>query len=755
LKSFALACALAFTVVSGVPAPASAAAQSAWPRTLTQGGVTIVAYQPQVESWPNYTVLHALSAVGVTQSGSQTPIYGVVRFDSYTTANFQTGEVQLVDSRITSTNWPGQSAAAAAKLDAAIRSVVQFQDRTIPLATVLASLDAKSAQGKPLPLGTAPPTIFQSERKSMLVVFDGQPLFAPIEGTSLKLAGNTNWAVIQDGATYYLLATDSWLSAASVNGPWSPATAPASFAAIPNNDNWTEVHAHLGSPALPASQIPIVFTSTQPADLLAFSGSPKFATIPGTSLKYVTNTDSDVFFYTPTTLWYVLLSGRWYRAANLSGPWTYASTTLPADFKKIPVNSPRGRVLVSVPGTPESDYAGASTRVPQIATVDPKTTSVSVTYGPGEPQFKPIAGTSLYYAVNTPYDVIKVSDTLYYTCYSGVWFSAATPAGPWSVAYYVPQAIYTIPVSSPLYPDTFVYIYNPDGTIRTSPPPPAPTPTPYNNYAADAAAAGLLIGFTAGYLGSYWGWGGYWYGTGWYYPGWYGGGAYYPYAATWTGGAYYNSANGAYGRYGSVYGPYGGATAHAQYNPSTGTYSRGASVYGPNGSAKAGSFYNPRYGVAGHGSAGSSPYGSWAHGTVTSRYGSADAGRVSGANGTAAGVATRNGTTGVAKGSNGDVYAGHDGNVYRNQNGQWQKSDGSGSWSNVNKPSTSSAASYQRPSGSSDNSFSHAGSSGSQSFHPDFDSMNRDFNARQAGSSGFRGFSGGGGFRGGGGGFRR
>ncbi|HTJ25139.1 MAG TPA: hypothetical protein VMA36_03150 [Candidatus Limnocylindria bacterium] len=750
-----IALAFVFVLVVAATVPAGAVSAPSWPKTFQQGDAKVVVYQPQVKDWPNKTVLNGIVALAVTRGGSATPIYGTATFTTYTSANFQEGTVTLTNTRITATRWPGQSATVSSQLDQAARSAIQPRDNTVPLATVLASLNAESALPKSAPLRNDPPKVFTSQKRAILVVFDHDPILTPIEGTDLKFAVNTNWAVIADGSRYYLLDSDHWIAASSAQGPWVPATAPASFAKIPDNDNWTEVRKYLNAPAPTAAQVPQVFVSTVPAELIAIDGTPKLAPLPPTQLKYVENTQTDLFSYQPTKEWYVLLSGRWFRAASLNGPWTYAGNALPADFKKIPPNSPRGRVLVSVPGTPVAQYVGASTQVPEIATVDPKTATITIAYGPGAPQFAVIEGTSLQYAVNTPDSVIKVNDAEYFACRSGVWFIASSPTGPWSVAHYVPPVIYTIPPSSPLYSVTFVRIYNADGTVQTAPP---ATPEP-NTAAEEAAAAAVLVGFTAGYLGGYWYDGAWMYGTGWYYPGWYYGGAYYPYATTWTGGSYYNPTTGAYGRSASVYGPYGGASARAQYNPTTGTYARGAEAYGPNGSRAAGSFYNPRYGVAGRTVQGSDPYGSWGKSAVTTRNGSAVMGHASTSNGQMAGVATQHGTTSVGKSASGDVYAGHDGNVYRNQDGTWQKNTGGNTWSNVERPTTTSsserlaagnaqtsgverqnAAAQQRPSSMSSSNLS---------------SMNRDFSARQAGSSGFRGFSGGGGFRGGGGRGRR
>jgi len=751
-----IAAALAAGVLAALSTPLTAAAvtQLTWPRTYESGGVKAVVYQPQVKSWNNQTVLNGLAAVALTPYGATSPVYGTAEFTAYTSADYTEGTVTIANPRILSTRWPGQDQATSGRYDGLLRSTVQLHNTTIPLASLLASISAEKALPKSVPVNTEPPQIFESEKPAILVVFDGQPILAPIEGTTLKYAVNTNWSVIYDGEKYYLLDGDFWISATGANGPWSPATATPGFVRIPDNDNFSDIRQHLGAPAPAASQVPQVFVSTKTADMILIDGAPKLEAISGTQLSYVSNTESDLFQYAPTKDWYVLLSGRWFKSASLQGPWTFASNSLPSDFAKIPVNSDRGRVLVSVPNTPAAQYAGAAAGAPQIASVDPSNTHLTVSYGPGAPQFQPIAGTSMQYAVNTPYDVVKLADNVYYACYSGIWFSASSPTGPWSVASAVPSVIYTIPPSSPLYQDTYVNVYNSQGqTVIVNVINPTPSPS-YN------PSTLLLVGFTAGYMSGYW-YGGSWvYGTGFYYPPYYYPAAvpiYYGYPRTYTGGAYYNTATGAYGRSVSAYGPYGGATAAAQYNPSTGTYARGATAYGPNGSTSAGSFYNPRYGVGGHTVQQSNPYGSWGHSSVTSQYGNAYGAHASTSNGSIGGVATSHGTTTVGKSSSGDYYAGHDGNVYSNQNGSWQKYNGSSnSWSNVNKPSgttggynaSSSASSYHPSSTTSSGSWHGSSSSMSSS---DWNNLNHDSSARSAGSSGFSGFSGG--SRGGGGGY--
>ena len=116
----------------------------------------------------------------------------------------------------------------------------------------------------------------------------------------------------------------------------------------------------------------------------------------------------------------------------------------------------------------------------------------------GNPSFEPIDGTSLQQAVNAPIPVIRLGESSFYALDNGVWFVAASPFGPWSVATSVPAVVYSIPRRSPLHYVTYVRIY-------------------------DATPDVVYIGYTPGYVGSYissdfvvv-------YGTGWHYRPWIG-----------------------------------------------------------------------------------------------------------------------------------------------------------------------------------------------------------------------------------------
>src|SRR5262249_11512175 len=156
-----------------------------------------------------------------------------------------------------------------------------------------------------------------------------------------------------------------------------------------------------------------VFESTKPAELILMKGAPTYVAVPKTRLLWASNTESDVFKLGPEGPVYFLVSGRWFSAPDFTGPWTFATPTLPADFKQISLEPPRSRVLASVPGTPQATEAVLLAQVPQTARVSRKDLKAPDVVYQGAPQFQPIEQTSLQRAANTDKDIIKVGD-LYY-----------------------------------------------------------------------------------------------------------------------------------------------------------------------------------------------------------------------------------------------------------------------------------------------------------------------------------------------------
>jgi hypothetical protein len=734
-----------------------------WPRiyNVSNGG-SILVYQPQVASWEKQAHLVAFSAVSYRSKTAEKPAMGSIKLEADSKVALDERLVSFSPMKIVEANFPSLPKEEVREIVAQIDKAIPDEDRVIALDRVLANLDKSQIVPKNIEgIKADPPTIFFSKTPAVIVNLDGEPIWSPIKDNDLKFAVNTNWDLFQHGptSTYFLRNNDTWLKATDVKGTWSPAgTLPDSFKKLPAEENWKEVKANL--PGKPVKAVPKVFVSFQPAELILVTGEPSYLLVGGTELLWVSNTESDVFRMGKAGPVYYLVAGRWFSAPDFTGPWTFATPSLPADFKKIPLEHARSRVLASVPGTDQAAEAVLLAQVPQTARVNKKELKAPDVAFQGDPQFTPIEKTTVQRAVNTDKDVFKVGD-LYYMCYQGVWFVGKSSTGPWEVADSVPQQIYEIPVSSPAHHVTYVTVEDDDD----------------DEWVTFAAAAG--------YTGMMVAWGCTVWGSGWYYPPYVGWGGYYPYYyphfPTYGYSAWYNPWTGAYGRSAAVYGPYGGAGVGARYNPRTGTYARGAAAYGPYGARGVAQAYNPRTGTYAQTRQGSNVYGSWGSTSVqrgddwakTNRYTNRQTGNTTRTVRTDdGGAVTRRGSDGgfVGAGSGGNVYAGKDGNVYRSNDGTWQKYE-NGGWSNTDRQPTG-----ERPQPTDRSSTSgRTGTSDRQPSTVDrstMDQLDRDSRARTEGaqrskdysnyrsgssshsSGSYRGGGGGGGRRGGGGGRR-
>ena len=320
-----------------------------------------------------------------------------------------------------------------------------------------------------------------------------------------------------------------------------------------------------------------MFVSDRPAELILVDGQPDYRTAGNASLQYIKNTESDVFYY--QAKFYYLVSGRWFRADQLRGPWEHVKE-LPEIFARASIRKEqrvmcwrqcreRTRLVLAV----------LEASIPRKATVSRDAGDKVNVFFQGEPVFEEISGTSVQRAVNSSNDIFKVGEE-YYLCDNAVWYVTMSTDGPWVVADSIPAAIYSIPPSSPSYHVTHVHVYESD-----------------DNY--------VSTGYTSGYFGVSVAFGVAMYGSGWYYPPYYGYYPhygyphypyYYPYPYSYGGSAWYNPSTGMYGRSASVYGPYGGYGRAASYNPQTGAYARGGAVWDSNEIAGRGVAYNPRTG---------------------------------------------------------------------------------------------------------------------------------------------------------------
>jgi hypothetical protein len=558
-------------------------------------------------------------------------------------------------------------------------------------------------------------------------------------------------------------------------------------------------------PSLGTPPAPVVYMETQPTELIVVSGQPNYDPIPNTQLLYVTNTTGRVFKDIDNQNTYVLIAGRWFSAATTAGPWKYVPAAgLPPDFAKIPDESPMENVKSSVPGTSQAQEAVIANSIPQTASVQRNAQIAKPITFDGTPQLKPIEGTTLQYVANASTPIIVTGPYAYYACQSGIWFSSAAMTGPWTVAAWVPASIYTIPPSSPLYNLTYVQVYNSTPTVVYVGYTPGYTGaiitdgvvvygtgyvyspwigsvwygppitygygvnlayTPWTGWGfafgvgCGFAMGAAMCGYGWGYAG--WGWGaagGGWYG-GWGAAAWgHGGGAVWgPGYASWSSGRVYShwGSTSAVTRSGGGYNAWTGNAWHgsegAAYNSKTGVAAAGQRGGGYN--AYTGNYAAGERGTATNTKTGASATG--ARGTVGNAYtgNSATGGRgtVTGPGGNSTSVAGIHGdNNGVAKVGN-NVYADHDGNVYKGDgNGGWSQYDhGSSSWGGA---SSSASHDLDNSAAARSSGDSHWGNFGSSDWGSH--SWGGGGGDRSVGGGGGWGGFHGGGWGGGGGGFR-
>jgi hypothetical protein len=346
-----------------------------------------------------------------------------------------------------------------------------------------------------------------------------------------------------------------WYAADDPLGPWTVAggPVPAAIERLVEGQDPPDVDEALDDVAPPA-----IVTATEPTELIVTDGDLRWAPIEGLDLLYCDNTDSDLFLDITTQRYFLLISGRWYAGTAVGErlEWEHVpNDELPEPFTDVPVDSVNGHVLAHVAGTAQAREQALENVIPQTSAVRRDDTSLEVAYD-GAPEFEPIEDApEVRYAVNTAASVFLVGTT-YFACDNAVWYRSASPAGPWQVATEIPSVLYSIPPSNPHHNVTYVHVYDVTPTV-------------------------VHVGYTPGYVGSYWYRGCVVWGTGWAYHPWYGP-HYYPRPWTWGLHVRYNPwygwtfgvswSNGPFrislGWGGGRYGPrYGGWYGHGGYRP--------------------------------------------------------------------------------------------------------------------------------------------------------------------------------------------
>ena len=498
----------ATSLVAG-PAALAQHTELTWPRDLDVQSGVITMYQPQVDTLKG-DILSFRAAMSFKDAQGSEPVFGAAWFESRVEIDRETRTVHMVDLKVTDTRFPEGSEHVQGELEQYIREGLPTWDVDFSLDSLLTSLEASEEEiAAANNLKMDPPDIIYRDHPALLVTMDGEPVLREIENTNYQAVINTPYPLIFDGQQSYYLnaAKDVWYRADRATGPWvfDPAP-PKQIASLVGQEEEDQGEVPEDSEPVTAQNAPEIVVTTEPAELIVSEGEPAFEPLVD-DLLVLTNSQSDVFMHVSEQNYYVVLSGRWFYARSLKGPWTYRpSDQLPDAFSNIPEDSDQADSRVYIAGTDEAREAVMDAQIPQTAAVQKGQVDLEVTYD-GNPKFESIDGTSLFYAVNTASTVLK-SGTNYYVVDDAVWYIGPSATGPWSVAESRPESVEAIPPESPVYNVKYVYIYETTPEV-------------------------VYVGYTPGYTGSYVYGTTIVYGTGWYYRPWISPYYYYPRVATW------------------------------------------------------------------------------------------------------------------------------------------------------------------------------------------------------------------------------
>jgi hypothetical protein len=499
------------------------AADLGWPVEIdAEGGWTVTLYQPQVDGLVGND-LQSRAAVSAVGPAVPDPVFGAVWISARLDVDRAARVVRIESVEVPDVRFPEASDEGRERLAKLLEREIPTWDLEISLDRFIAGLETIESNPSVQGLRHDPPAILWSTTPSVLVSIDGEPELRKnpwLRGQTHDVlhVANSPFPILYDtrGELYYLYGGgELWYRAKDVMGPWSVTRAVPSTVSfqIPEQLRAETSGAGRGGTA------PEIIVATEPSELIVTDGDPVWTELGVSWLEYMGNASTAVLRDVQTGSIYVVLSGRWFSSRSTDGPWQFVPPDqLPSSFGDIPADSPVGGVRVHVAGTQEAREAVLDAQIPQTAAVATDAT-IEVRYD-GRAAFEGIEGTDLQYAVNTISQVIRAGDA-YYCCEAGVWYVADSPTGPWRVATRIPDAVYGIPPSNPNHNVTYVRVY-------------------------DAGPEVVHVGYTSGYLGSYYYGGCTVYGTGWHYSGWYDD-SYYPKSSTWGFHSMYNAYTGVWG----------------------------------------------------------------------------------------------------------------------------------------------------------------------------------------------------------------
>ncbi len=182
--------------------------------------------------------------------------------------------------------------------------------------------------------------------------------------------------------------------------------------------------------------VPRIIFSVTPAILVYIDGQPVFSPVKGTNLSRVVNTGV-LLLKDPHGEYYLHVFDGYMKAGDIKGPWQVAGNIVSGDVKKAQKILSDSMSVDLIEGETDPDTKSKPSLLKGKAPVIyVALTPAELIVTDGEPNYQPITGTNLLYALNTTANIFKnMTDQKTYILISGRWFSSASYDGPWE---YVP-----------------------------------------------------------------------------------------------------------------------------------------------------------------------------------------------------------------------------------------------------------------------------------------------------------------------------
>ena len=469
-----------------------------WPKQIEVDEIVITIYDPEPEEFAD-NILNARAAFSIYDK-KHLPIFGAMWFRCLVLTDIKKNEVYFTNISLVNANFPNANAEKISALQNLIEEQAQYWQFNANLKNFYSEIEVININNELNDeLKNNPPKIYYAKEPTILVYIDGEPIFGNIGGSQLyQYVVNSPHFIVksQSDQQFYLKGASWWYTSSTATGPWKPIDAPPNQIRILASK--ADELNRKGDKVTDLGNIqPKLIVTQEPSELIQTFGEPEIKQVYE-NLFSIINSDDEIIFDSYSDYYYILISGRWYKTRKLpSGTWSFVGPDeMPEVFRMIPADSPLAHLKLSIQGTPEAISASLNNGIPQTAVVDRLKAKMILEYD-GEPQFEPIDGTSLKYAVNSGGSVIVTTDNRFYAVDQAVWFVADNAKGPWLVSDHYPKEVRRIPPSCPVFNMKFVHIYDSNDKV-------------------------VYVGYTPGYLGAFLYKGVVYYGTGYQYKSWYG-----------------------------------------------------------------------------------------------------------------------------------------------------------------------------------------------------------------------------------------